>query len=168
MQIIFHFQNSDTCSCGLPWEGIRNDREKNLRYQFPWQVYIERLVEKEDDNEDYEYYDSEYEYEDDEVSAENEDYEYEEAYDDDDVDEVSAENEDYEDAYDDEGSENNVNLKDLSMFRSSRRIKSCMNKKRKARQGGNAERLRRSFQQHIMVEDEPKKELTSPLLLEVC
>ena len=147
MQIIFHFQNSDTCSCGLPWEGIRNDREKNLRYQFPWQVYIERLVEKEDDNEDYEYYDSEYEYEDDEVSAENEDY---------------------EDAYDDEGSENNVNLKDLSMFRSSRRIKSCMNKKRKARQGGNAERLRRSFQQHIMVEDEPKKELTSPLLLEVC
>ena len=143
MQIIFRFQNSDTCSCGLPW----NDREKNLRYQFPWQVYIERLVEKEDDNEDYEYYDSEYEYEDDEVSAENEDY---------------------EDAYDDEGSENNVNLKDLSMFRSSRRLKSCMDKKRKARQRGNAERLRRSFQQHIMVEDEPKKELTSPLLLEVC
>ena len=149
MQIIFHFQNSDTCSCGLPWEGIRNDREKNLRYQFPWQVYIERLVEKEDDNEDYEYYDSEYEYEDED-------------------DEVSAENEDYEDAYDDEGSENNVNLKDLSMFRSSRRIKSCIDKKRKARQGGNAERLRRSFQQHIMIEDEPKKELTSPLLLEVC
>ena len=114
-----------------------------MRHQFPWQVYIERLVENEDDSENYEY---EYEYEDYEGSAEKDD-----------------------DEDDEENSENNGNVNDLSLFRSSNRIKRCIDKKRKARQGGNAERLRRSFQQQIMVENrnivgEQTTELTSPLL----
>ena len=138
------FQNSDTCSCGLPWRAIGKDREEdNMRHQFPWQVYIERLVENEDDSENFEY---QYEYEDYEGSAEKDD-----------------------DEDDEEISENNGNVNDLSLFRSLNRIKRCIDKKRKGRQGGNAERLRRSFQQQMMVENrnieaEQKKELTSPLL----